>query len=190
MILIDYKTLLRNQLVLVILLVSVLSWGNISLNKKNNNLQAELSEIDFQFSAITTTTSDFEEMEKRYEEEIEEFKSRASIFQTEHEYLNFIRHITEMAQKYNLTLSRLEPFLDDVMPDIKKYQTFNLHKMERYKTRFILSGRFLDTGKFLESLDRVREGIHVNICNIRKAKTGTQEIKTNVTVCTYRVSGP
>ena len=190
MILTDYKTHLRNQLIIFIFIVAGLGWLIITLNKKNKSIQSELNDIATRFAAITTTTIDFNDMKKRYEEEIAEFKSRTSTFKTEHEYLNFIRSIAEMAQKYNVVLSKLEPFLDDEMPDIKKHQTFNRHKMERFKTNFNLNGRFKDIGRFLESLDRVKEGIHINTCNIRKTKAESQEITAKVMVSTYRVIGP
>ena len=183
MILTDYKKLFNNHLIVSVVIIAGFTWLNLTLYKNTNSIRDELESIAAQFSSIRTKTSDFKEMKNRHEKTANEFKDQANIFKTEREYLKFVNGLNELAQDYNIELRKLVPDLSDTFPALKDFRTFNNYVMERYVINIQLNGRSIDIGKFIEAVEKIRQGVHIHSCDIKK--TGTQENILSATLELY-----
>jgi len=183
MILTDYKKLFKNHLIVSVVIIAGFTWLNLTLYKNTNNIRNELESITAQFSSIRTNTSDFKEMKSRHKKAAKAFKEQANIFKTEREYLKFVNGLNELAQDYNIELRKLVPDLSDTFPALKDFRTFNKYIMERYVINIQIKGRSLDIGKFIEAIEKIRQGVHVYSCDIKK--TGTRENILSATLELY-----
>ena len=187
MILTDYKKLFNNHLIVSVVIIAGFTWLNLTLYKNTNNIRNELESITAQFSSIRTNTSDFKEMKSRHEKTANEFKDQANIFKTEREYLKFVNGLNELAQDYNIELRKLVPNLSDTFPALKDFRTFNNHVMERYVINIQLNGRSLDIGKFIEAVEKIRQGVHIHSCDIKKTGTQGNILSATLELYTYWV---
>ena len=162
--------------------------GNHDIFYKNtNSIRDELESIAAQFSSIRTKTSDFKEMKNRHEKTANEFKDQANIFKTEREYLKFVNGLNELAQDYNIELRKLVPNLSDTFPALKDFRTFNNYIMERYVINIQLKGRSLDIGKFIEAVEKIRQGVHIHSCDIKKTGAQGNILSATLELYTYWV---
>ena len=187
MILTDYKKLFKNHLVVSVVIIAGFMWLNLTLYKNTNNIRNELESITAQFSSIRTNTSDFKEMKSRHEKAAKAFKEQANIFKTEREYLKFVNGLNELAQDYNIELRKLVPDLSDTFPALKDFRTFNKYIMERYVINIQIKGRSLDIGKFIEAIEKIRQGVHIYSCDIKKTGTQGNILSANLELYAYWV---
>ena len=164
---------LKTKFIALTAMLVVLTLGIIVINVfiavKKSNFEKEVQELNSALRSVLSITGDISEVKQEYEKLLMNLSQTSEKFESEMDYLNYIRKIKNNAAWYAVELTELEPHMEDTMPPFREHLTITKEGLQRYEIELSFKGSFRSIGRLLEMIAKENKKIYVKTISINRA---------------------